>query len=798
MLRHRLGLLLGLAAGAAFLRGASPVAAHSGGLADGQRPVAPRKDGRIRGAMFDPATQRPVEFVAVTLKAADGKVMQSAATDRRGRFIFEQVPAGNYVVAYGRVGGSVQLTPQLMVDSAHVQIDLGRLFPSAEVLQLEKFEVTAKQESRLNGIDRKVYQVGREIQSVTGSASDLLQNVPSVNVDIDGNVSLRGSDNVLILINGRTSTLMGASRAEVLQQLPADAIEKIEVITNPSAKYKPDGTAGIINIALKHQHEAGLSGTANFNVGNNQRYNAGFSINDHTGPYNLLGSFSVRQDDRPRTASDLRTITDPVTGMVTRAEKRTVENSRPFTRIGRLGWDFAPNVHDQFGLTGDYNYRSFIRRATDHNIVSDAGGVVTSDYDRARFDPEFERSLEAAATWQHTFLDAGHELKVEVKASVSKEGEPDHYTNTYRVPVRAPSYDEVLIHNLERSREAILEYVLPLADGSKFESGYDLTREHRDSDFLNAALDPASGLWVKDLVKSNRFLLDRTIHAFYATYARTFGSLALLAGVRPELATTSSHLVTTGLIIPNDYNRVYPSLHLTYAWSDRQEWQWNYSHRVHRPETEDLNPFPEYLDPFTLRAGNPHLQPEDIHSFETGYSYRRDDTSVTATAYYRYTYHGFTSVTTNLGNGVLLNTRENLAVNRATGLELTANTDVGRSVTLNLSTNTFFNTIDAANLGYSSSQSDVAWLAKAGVTLRLGPATQVQVNANYSSARLTPQGERRPTHVINLGVRHDLWGKKASLVLTVSDLFNSLKEENVINTPVLREDLVRRRSARII
>jgi outer membrane receptor protein involved in Fe transport len=257
-------------------------------------------------------------------------------------------------------------------------------------------------------------------------------------------------------------------------------------------------------------------------------------------------------------------------------------------------------------------------------------------------------------------------------------------------------------------------------------------------------------------------------------------------------------LVTTGLIIPNDYNRVYPSLHLTYAWSDRQEWQWNYSHRVHRPETEDLNPFPEYLDPFTLRAGNPHLQPEDIHSFETGYSYRRDDTSVTATAYYRYTYHGFTSVTTNLGNGVLLNTRENLAVNRATGLELTANTDVGRAVTLNLSTNTFFNTIDAANLGYSSSQTDVSWLAKAGVTLRFGPATQVQVNANYSSARLTPQGERRPTHVANLGVRHDLWGKKASLVLTVSDLFNSLKEENVINTPVLREDLVRRRSARII
>ena len=274
--------------------------------------------------------------------------------------------------------------------------------------------------------------------------------------------------------------------------------------------------------------------------------------------------------------------------------------------------------------------------------------------------------------------------------------------------------------------------------------------------------------------------------------------MGVLAGVRPEITTTESQLVTTGLHIPNDYSRVYPSLHLTYHFTELQEWQLNYSHRIHRPETEDLNPFPEYLDPYTLRAGNPYLQPEDIHSIETGYSYHQGDTSFTATGYYRYTYHGFTNVTTNLGNGILLNTRENLAVNRASGLELTANAELGGHVTLNFSSNTFFNTIDASNLGYSSSRSDVSLLAKVGLTWRLTPATQLQFNTNYSSARLTPQGERRPTFVANAGLRHDLWQKQAALVLTVSDLFNSLKNKNIVNTPLLHEDIVQRRSSRII
>jgi len=760
--------------------------------------VTPAAAGMVSGRIVDGSAKTPVEYATVTLQQADGTVVQRAATESEGAFTFESVPAGSYVVTFGRVGTAPQTTPAFTVDAGHRQVDLGRLGLGGDVVHLERFTVEGKQDARLNSIDRKVYNVGKDIQSTTGSAGDLLQNVPSVDVDIDGNVSLRGSDNVLILIDGHTSTLMGKSRAEVLQQLPADAIDRIEVITNPSAKFKPDGTAGIINIALKRKHDAGLSGTVSLNVGNGNRENTGLTLNLRKGSGNLFASYSLRQDDRPRTAADLRTITDPSTGAVTHAAKHTVELSRPLTRIGRLGWDYAPTEHDRFGLTGNYNYRTFTRRATDTNVIGNGTGAVSSSYLRDRFDPEFEKSQEAAATYQHTFAGEGHELNLEVKSSLTREGEPDYYTNTYLVPVSVPSHDNVIIHNTERSHEYDADYSRPLGAEGKLEAGYMRTEEHFDADFLNEAQDPASGLWIINTGRTNRFILDRTIDAFYATCSRTFGPLAVMAGLRPEIASVRSDLVTTGKIIPSDSTRLYPTLHTTWRLDDRQELQFNYSHRVRRPESDDLNPFPEYIDPFNLRAGNPYLRPEETHSLECGYSYHEDANSVTATLYHRYTYNGFTNITSDLGNGVLLTTHENLAVNRASGLELTGGWEPSKLVTFNTSANIFLNTIDASNLGYSASKSDVSWLAKFGATFHLGAATQLQLNANYSSSRLTPQGERRPTFVANAGVRHDLLKKRLSLVLTVSDVFNSLKEEYIVNTPLLQEDVTRRRSARIV
>ncbi|HEX7631725.1 MAG TPA: TonB-dependent receptor [Lacunisphaera sp.] len=757
-------------------------------------------DAKVAGIVAGTVTsdgKQPVEFVAVSLKKADGTVVQSTVSDKQGRFSFAAVPAGSYTVAYGQVGADSQATPAFAVDAHHPRTDLPDLKLGGEVLQLEKMQVQSTQQKFLNSIDRKVYNVGKEIQSTAGSAGDLLQNVPSVDVDIDGNVSLRGSDNVLILINGRTSALMGRSRAEVLQQLPASEIDKIEVITNPSAKYKPDGTSGIINIALKKKHDSGLSGTVNASAGDRNRYNGGVSLNYHPGAWNFFGSGSLRLDDRPRVASDIRTITDPVTGAVTHAEKHTTEESRPLTRIARAGADYAPDADNQFGVAASYNRRTFHRHATDRNLVTTGTGAVSSDYDRTRDDPEYEQDIEVSGNYRHTFGE-DHELNIEWRSSRTAEQEDNHYVDHFRTPAQADTADNMLIKNTVHSDEAKVDYTRPWGEDGRLEAGYNLDDERYGAIFRGEFLDPVSGRFVLDTTKTNSFNYDRAVHAFYTTYARTFGAFGFMAGLRPELTYGKSYSPTTGATGHNDYTRVYPTLHLSDHLTDRHELQLNYSHRVRRPEIDDLNPFPEYADPFTLRAGNPNLRPEDIHSIEAGYSYHNGDTTFTSTVYDRRTYHGFTNFTTDLGGGVLLTTHANLATSNAAGLEVTANTDFGKLASLNFSSNTFYNTIDASNLGFSASKSDVSWLAKLGVTLHLPRDTQVQFNTNYSSARLTPQGERRPTWVANLGARHDFAKKKAAVVLTVSDLFNSLKETNVLDTPLLKETVMRRRSSRIV
>ena len=759
----------------------------------------PAGDGIVTGTVFDPLSGKPVEFATVMVKnTVDGKSVRAAATDAKGTFDLEGIPAGAYQLVYGLVGGSREAAVAFAIDARHRNIDLGRLALNGDAaVKLEKVEVTARREAFYNSIDRKVYNVGKEIQSVAGSVSDLLQNVPSVQVDIEGNVSLRGDANVLILVNGKTSTMMGKNRAAVLEQMPADGIDKIEVITNPSAKYKPDGTAGIINLTLKKKQESGYSGSVRVAAGNDRRYNANVTANYNPGKYNLFTTAGVRQDDRPRSVQDDRSHVDAATNAVVSTSQHTIEDSRPLSRIAQTGVDYKLTDHTTLGGSVHYNFRDFVRHSSVRNVTRDAAGAISDDYERLRIDPEWEKDLEFTGKLQHAFAEEDRELNVEVRHGKTTEQEDNRYTNVYRTSARVPSFDFTLIRNTETNTESSVEYIHPLNEGSKFEAGYNGQIGETDMDFHGSFLDAAGAAHV-DLTRTNRFIYDAAIHAFYATYARKFGAFGLLAGLRFEHAGIDTNQVTARLIGSNDYNRFYPSLHLSYDLTETQQLQLNYSHRVHRPEGDDLNPYPEYQDPFNLRAGNPHLVPEEIHSIEAGWQYRQNDSTYLATGYYRYRYHGRTDVTRYIDSTTLLTTKENLGTSRSGGLELGANTRLRERVSLNFSANAYHNEIDASNLGFSTRRSTLAWDAKLNASFDVTKTTLVQLNTNFTAKRLTPQGYRYPTAVANLGLRHNFTDRKTAIVCTVSDVCNSLRERTHIDTATLHEDVTRRRSSRIV
>jgi outer membrane receptor protein involved in Fe transport len=268
--------------------------------------------------------------------------------------------------------------------------------------------------------------------------------------------------------------------------------------------------------------------------------------------------------------------------------------------------------------------------------------------------------------------------------------------------------------------------------------------------------------------------------------------------LRLEGTVVHSDQITTHVTDRMDYYRIHPTLHLNYNLTDTSQLQLNYSHRIHRPESDDLNPFPEYQDPYNLRAGNPRLRPEETHSIEAGYQYRKDETTYLVAGYFRDTYHAFTTVTRYIDTVTLLTTHENLATNRSGGLELVATTNVGSRLSINTSANAYYSEINAGNLGFAGMRSTIAWTGKANVVWHAGKSDSLQVDANYAARRLTAQGYRLPTAVANLGWRHEFHDHRYAFTATISDVFNSLKERTVIDTPTLHDDVTRRRSSRII
>lgn len=754
--------------------------------------------GIITGTIIEKTTDKPLEFANVMLKGiTDTTLVMGAITNKNGEFRFEKLSLGEYKLNYSFIGFDKIEVAVPALTAASSKINLGRMFISETGQTLGEVEVTARKSTFVNSIDRKTFNVGSDLMSKSGSVSELMQNIPSIQVDMDGNVSLRGSENVTILVDGKPSVMMDLNRAAVLQQMPASSIDKIEIITNPSAKYKPDGTSGIINIVLKKNRSLGFNGNINANAGNENRYNMNVLANYNPGKFNLFGSYGFRQDDRIRFI-EMNVNTFSSSQLLNHSRTYSVGTARPVSNIANAGIDYKLNSNNKISVSGDYNYRFQRQKDVSTYTMQDNTSYTVLDYDRARILPEGESDLELTSSFQHTFNREGHELNVNFISSVSHENEDNYYTNTYRIPASAVFYDNMFYRHLNKESELAVEYSLPIAEDRKFETGYLLTFINNDLDLLRDTLDTQTEVWNKDQERSNHFIRSEYTHVAYATYEQEVGKFGFLAGLRAEQTYTTANLVSRDSLIKSSYTRFYPTLHLSYKLTNTQELQLNYSHRIRRPEDEELNPFPEYQDMRNVRAGNPNLKPEDIHSLELGYQIKKNATTFLSTLYYRYSYNGITSIITNLGNNVLLSTLQNLSKNRSSGVELLLSTSIQKIITINLGTNTFFNAIDASDLGYSSKKSTVAWSTNANISFTLSKSSVLQVTSNYQAKRLTPQGYQQPTFVLNAGFKQEFLKKRATFMLTISDVFNTMRNVTIIDTPVLYEKMIRKRSPRII
>jgi len=758
--------------------------------------IAQQNSHTLAVTVIDSLKKENVELAVLQLiNISTNKATKAGVTNKKGKIEFENIEQGNYLLRCS-FAGHITVDSLILLTSQSPKIININFALKADFIKMNEVTVTGRKSLLNTSIDRKVYNVAQDIMAQSGSVSDILKNIPSVEVDIEGNISLRGSGDVMILINGKPSPLMGRNKAEVLQQIPANTIERIEVITNPSARFRPDGTSGIINIVLKRNTKTGLNGSVIGNIGNRERGNGSINMNLRKGKVNSFVNYNIRQEERNRYGRVERENYDSSGKVDGYYNEISNLKSRPLSHFITAGFELFTDPKNTLGLSASTVPMTQIRNDKQMRRFYDAQNVLTGQYDRIRHAPAKEWERNVTLSWQHNFDNDGHELNLEANVSSDGEDEQNYYSNIFHKPSQQTMYDNNWVYQTEKDKQLTLDYVRPIGEDAQLELGYDGNFLTTLIDFIVEKYDTVQKLFIKDPSVSNLFLYKEALQAIYGTYERSIEDFSFNIGLRAEAAYTNSILKTINSNVRNNYFKLYPTIHLAYK-KEKGAWQLNYSRRVNRPDADELNPFPEYLDPLNLRAGNPKLKPESIHSFEFGYQINRKYFSFVPSLYYRYKHNGFTTVTKALNDSVLFTTRQNLSNDQSAGLELIFSTKALKFVTANLNTNIFYNTIDASELGGSGRQSIFTMSTNFNAVFTVTKTTMVQLTSIYRSARQTAQGKIYPTFVMNIGARQNLFNNKLSITCTISDLFKTLEQRTLLQGISFKQNSYNRRDARV-
>lgn len=745
------------------------------------------QEATISGRVCESTTGEPMQFATVALfNMADTNItVAGTTTDNEGRFNFRDINPGNYFVEVSFIGFKNARTPLFYHEQS---TDLGTLELVATEILLDDVTISGKQDVFTHAIDKKVYQVEQDILSESGNATEILQNIPSVSVDVNGNVSLRGSSNILFLVNGRPSALLRRSAASALQQIPAATIERFEVITNPSAKYKPDGTGGIINIILKKETQQGINGQLTVNAGNEKRYNGNLMLNYGTEDLNLFANYSIRHSNRSVFYTDQRTNRDPSgTEILSFYTEDGNSTNNSLSHVVSAGANYQINDFNSVELSGTWFYQN-----TQHSGVSEIGTDYAASLPITRLtsnqtNDEYEHEGEAAMVWEHAFKDdEDHTFTFESTYASYDEEEDQMFDEEQTFPEEGHTIDKVLIQKSGNQTEITAEYLKPLSEDAEFEAGY-------VGEFINEDIRYTNN------DSPNRFLLAQNVHALYALCGMEAGDFSFKAGLRGEQTYLTSKLTEpSDSTVQNNYFKPYPTIHLLYNLTENRQLGLSYSKRINRPDADELNPNPEFSDPRNAEAGNPNLKPEQIHSLELSLHGEVEKYTFTPTLYYRYTYDAFTSIKTIISDSIILKTIQNLDSRQLAGLELILTGNPYKNLSFNLSANVFYDQIDAANLGYSDKKSVFSTDVKFYALLNFTTSTILQLNAYYYSPRITPQGQRDQYYYMNVGLKQQLFRNRAAITFTVTDVFHTYKINRETDIPELLQNTSYHRKGAVV
>jgi outer membrane receptor protein involved in Fe transport len=659
--------------------------------------------------------------------------------------------------------------------------------PDNPQTSLQTIEVQGQKLNVETRIDRKVYTVPEDALSTLGTLSDILNVIPSVDVDPDGVVSLRGDTNVLILIDGKpTTALQGASAGDNLQSIPASDIERIEVLTTPPAQFKAEGAAGVINIITKkHTAKETAAASVTGSLGSAGRWLVGGNASYGSKRFTVSLTAGYREDLRERTIQSTVTGPDPTTGQVLESLNHANQVLHRNIPSVALSAQYDLNDRQSISVSGGWLSRGGLRTYTQYDISTLQSGAVTNSTRRLTSGHDPEDDYNATLRFAQKLGTPDETLELSVHRSASHQREHYDYIDDFFVPPAPTSYSNLTFIEDESITDADVDYTLPIS-GQTLKLGYAFEQDDYGFDNIGANVDPVTGIETIDPSLTNQFTVYERVHALYLSDQGAAGSWSWLAGLRAEWTTTDSLQVTDNLTNTSQYADLFPSLHVERSISERSTLSFGASRRITRPDPGVLNPYVSYEYTPNLTAGNPYLKPQLTESFELGYGYEGPTASYGLTGYYRHNTDSVTSVTEYVGNGVTLTTSANLPRNDSAGIEFTATGHLLPKLAYSVSGNAFYTQIDATALGAPGLESTTGVNAKAKLDYRPTPADSAQIIFTRTDKRLTPQGFVSAINIVNLGYKHT-FSPALSAVMTLTDLFDGQRYVRTASTPTLTE-----------
>ncbi|MFH0881943.1 MAG: TonB-dependent receptor [bacterium] len=743
------------------------VAQPPGGMGGGEN--APMT-GTITGHVVDTRQDIPIEYSTIVLfSARDSSQVTGTITDKNGVFVLSGLRPGQYYADISFIGFEVNHVDSIRLGRGSLSVDLGTIHLAPSVIKMQDVDYVIERSPVEYQIDKKVVRVSKQPTAASGTAVDVLENVPSVSVDIEGNVSLRGSGNFTVLIDGRPTIL---DPSEALQQTPASSIDNIEIITNPSAKYDPDGTSGIINIVMKKNQVATTSGMATVSYGSFGQKSTDILVNRRNDRVNLiLGGNYGERDFQGFSYSETRTTVDGVTnynlsdGDMARTRTSYGLRGSVELNVGDRGWaTFGGNWGKRSGgHDSKLSYNTWVDTVIAHTRY-------TSDNNS----DENRNNASAFAEYRQEFGRKGHELTGRLESSW-RNG--DDITLTQLIDNTGAINDGRRTTESEPSRrtDIRLDYAWPHGEDQKLEAGYQLRKESSQEHNSFEMYDTGLGEYTQESRYTNRIDYDRDIHSLFAVYSGKSGNLGYQGGLRGEYEDRSIALKDTTANYALNKTDIYPSVHLSYQLPRKTQLMTSYSRRIDRPRGWFLEPFETWQDAYTVRRGNPNLDAEMIDSWEFGYQIPIGPFSHSTEFYYRVTHNLTEFVRSVYDEGVTLITVDNVGSAYDFGAEVMFAGDLARWWTVNLMGNLYNHRIDSRLAAPGVDNEDFSWSGRLSSTFKIAKTMKFQVNGIYNSPTITSQGSSEAFYMTNLAVEKTFLDRSLTAILQVRDVFQTME-----------------------